>query len=63
LADLHFKILKYTDLAPLDYYLLSSLKKHLKGRQLSSTEEAALAADGWFAAQSKELLLDGLKKL
>jgi hypothetical protein len=45
--------LKHPDLAPLDYYLFHSLKKHLKGRKFSSTEEATLAVDGWFAAQQK----------
>jgi hypothetical protein len=37
--------------------------KHLKGRKFSSIEEATLAADRWFAAQSKQFFLDGLKKL
>jgi hypothetical protein len=47
----------------LDYYLFPNLKKHLKGRKFSSTEEATSAADRWFAAQPKECFLDGLKKL
>jgi hypothetical protein len=33
-----------------------------KGRKFSSTEEATSAACGWFAAQPKEIFLDGLKK-
>jgi hypothetical protein len=33
-----------------------------KGRKFSSTEEATLAADWWFAAQPKEIFLVGLKK-
>jgi hypothetical protein len=49
LADLHFEVLKHpaysSDLAPLDYYLFSNLKKHLKDRKFSSIEEATLAAD------------------
>jgi histone-lysine N-methyltransferase SETMAR len=44
LADLHFEVLKHPayspDLAPSDYYLFLNLKKHLKGRKFSSTEEA-----------------------
>jgi histone-lysine N-methyltransferase SETMAR len=55
LADLHFEFLKHPayspDLVPSDYYLFPNLKKHGKGRKFSSTEEAALAAEGWFAAQ------------
>jgi hypothetical protein len=47
----------------LDYCLFPNLKKHLKGRNILSTEEATLAADGWFAAQPKQFFLDGLKKL
>jgi hypothetical protein len=52
-------------LAPSDYecYLCRSLKKVLKGRKFSSIEEAILAADWWFAAQSEEFFLDELKKL
>jgi hypothetical protein len=41
-------------LAALDYYL----KNHHKGRKLSCTEEATVAA-----AQPREFLLDGLQKL
>jgi histone-lysine N-methyltransferase SETMAR len=68
LADLHSEVLKHPayspDLAPSDYCLFSTLKKHLKGRKIFFIiEEATLAADGWFAAQTKEFLLDGLKKL
>jgi hypothetical protein len=48
---------------PSDYYLFPNLKKHLKGRKFSSIEEATLDGDGWFAAQTKEFFLDGLKKL
>jgi hypothetical protein len=58
LTDLHNEVLKhlsYTlDLSFSDKYP----EKHLKGRK-SSTEEATLAVDGWFAAQLKEFLLDG----
>jgi hypothetical protein len=59
LADLHFGVLKHPanspHLAPSDYHLLPNLKKHLKGRKFSSIEEATSAADGWFAAQPKEV--------
>jgi hypothetical protein len=50
-------------LAPSDYYLFPDFKIHLKGRKFSSTEEATLAVDGWFAVQLKEFFMDGLKKL
>jgi transposase len=57
LADLHFEVPKHPtyspDLTPSDYYLSPYLKKHLKGRKFSDTEEATLATDGWFAAQPK----------
>jgi hypothetical protein len=46
------------DLVPLDYYLFPNLK----GRKFSSTEEAALAADGLFVAQQTQFVLNGLKK-
>jgi hypothetical protein len=39
-------LLPLFDLATSDYCLFSNLK----GRKFSSTEEATLAADGWFAA-------------
>jgi hypothetical protein len=61
LADFHFEVLKHPDLAPSDYYLFPNLKKYLKGRKFFSTEKPALAADGWLAAQPKELFLDGLR--
>jgi hypothetical protein len=41
------------ELVPSDYCVILNHKKHLKGRQLSSIEEAILAADGQFVAQSK----------
>jgi histone-lysine N-methyltransferase SETMAR len=67
LAHLHFEVLKHMayspDLAPSDYHLFPNLKKHLKGRKFLNTEEATLAADGWFAVQPKEFFLNGLKKL
>jgi hypothetical protein len=67
LADLHFEVLKHPAYSPalahLDYYLFPNLKKRLKGRKFSSTEEATSAADGWFAAQPKDFFLDGLEKL
>jgi hypothetical protein len=50
-------------LAPSDYYLFPTLKKHLVGRKLLSNEEITSAAEGWFMAQPKEFFLDGLKKL
>jgi hypothetical protein len=58
LGDLHFEVLKrpaYSpDLASLDYCHLPNLKKHLKERKFSSTEEVTLAADRWFAAPPNE---------
>jgi hypothetical protein len=63
LADFQLEVLKnpaYSpDLAPSDYHLLPNLKKQLKGRKFSSTEEATLAADGWVAAQPKEFFWMG----
>jgi hypothetical protein len=50
-------------LAPSDYCLFPSLKKHLKGRKFSNTEEATIAEDEWFAAQPKEFFLDELWEL
>jgi hypothetical protein len=48
-ADLQFEVLEHpaysSDFAPSDSYLLSNLKKHLKGRKFSSTEEVAKTAD------------------
>jgi hypothetical protein len=53
-ADFHFEVLKHLGcspgLTPSDYYLFPNLKKHLKGRKFSRTEEATLAAEGWFVA-------------
>jgi histone-lysine N-methyltransferase SETMAR len=47
LADLHFRVQKQPayspDIAPSDYRLFPSLRKHL------SIEEVSLAADWWFA--------------
>jgi hypothetical protein len=62
LADVHFEVSNHPDYSP-DLALFLNFKKHLKGRKFSSIEEAALAADRWFAAQPKEFFLDGLKKL
>jgi hypothetical protein len=48
---------------PLRAATSSNLKKHLKGRQLSSTVDAILAVDGRFAAKPKVFFLDELMKL
>jgi histone-lysine N-methyltransferase SETMAR len=67
LADFHFEVLKHPayspDLAPSNCYLFPDLKKHLNGRKFSNTDSTTLALDGWLAAQTKEFILDGLKKL
>jgi hypothetical protein len=67
ISFLHFEVLKHSasspDLAPSDHYLFPNLRKHLKGRKFSTTEEATLAVDGWFAAQPKKFFLDGLDEL
>jgi hypothetical protein len=64
LAGLHFEVLKHPasppDLAPFDCSLFPDLKKHLRGRKVSSIEEAMLAADRWFASEPKEFFLNGL---
>jgi hypothetical protein len=61
LADLHSEVLKHPtyspDLAPSDCCLFPNITKHLKGRKFSSTEEARVAVDGWFAAQPKQFSL------
>jgi hypothetical protein len=44
------EVLKYPDLAPLNCYSFPNLKKNLKGRKLSSTQEAILVVDRRFAA-------------
>jgi hypothetical protein len=62
-AITHQKLAYLPDLAPSDYCLFPNLMKHLKGRKCSTTEKATLAADGWFAAQTKQFFLDGLKEL
>jgi hypothetical protein len=65
LTDLHFEVLKHLayspDLAPSDHYLFPNLKKRLKRRKFSSTEEATLAADKRFTAQPKEIVFNGSK--
>jgi len=42
------------DLAPLDYHLLSGLKKQLKGRHISSDAEVIAAAETWLDGQRPE---------
>jgi hypothetical protein len=67
LADLRFEVLKLPayspDLAPSGYHLFPNVKKHLKGANVSTTENAMPAADDWFAAQPSAFNLVGLKKL
>jgi hypothetical protein len=67
LADHHSEVLKHLvyspDLALLGYFHFHDLKKHHKRRKFSSTEEATLAADGWFTAQPKRIFLGCVKKL
>jgi hypothetical protein len=43
--------------------LFPNLKKHLKGRKFSATENAMSAADDWFAAQPSAFYVDALKML
>jgi hypothetical protein len=56
-AGLHSEVLKHLtyspELAPSDYCLFSTLKKHLKGRKFFINEQTSLAADRRFAAQTK----------
>jgi hypothetical protein len=63
LVDLYFEVLKHPasspDLASSDCYLFLNLK----GRKFFIIEEAKIVADRWFATQSEEFFLDGLKKL
>jgi hypothetical protein len=57
LAELYFEVQKHPayspDLAPSDNYIFPDLKEHLKGRTVSSTEEATSAAEKCFAAHPK----------
>jgi transposase len=68
LAELHIEVPKHPacspDLSPSDYYLFPNLKKHLKGRRISSIEEAHISCRRAVCSKSKkEFFLDGLKKL
>jgi hypothetical protein len=61
-ADLNFLVLNHQayspDLAPSYYYIFPNLKKHIRRRKFSCTEQATLAVEGWFAVQPKEFFLD-----
>jgi glutathione S-transferase len=67
LADLHSDVPKHPaysrDLTSSEYHLFPNLKKHMKGKKFSITEDAMSAADDWFAAQPSAFYLDGLKNL
>jgi histone-lysine N-methyltransferase SETMAR len=58
LANLSFQFLDHPpyspDLAPSDYRLFPGLKKHLKGRHLSSDAEVIAAAETWLDGQTSE---------
>jgi hypothetical protein len=61
---LDFRSVRHTHLiSPFGLYHFHNLKKHVKGRKFSRTDEATLAADGWFVVQTKEFFLGALRKL
>jgi len=68
LAYLGFQCYDHTpyspDLAPSGYHLFPGLKKHLKGRHISSYAEVIAAAETWLDGQHSEFFfLSGFQKL
>lgn len=59
--------MKYSDLAPSDYFLLPNVKKFLTGKQFTSNDQAIAAIeDGYFVQISREshfTWYDGIKFL
>jgi hypothetical protein len=52
-----------TYLARSDYYLFPNLNMHRKGNKYANNQEPTLAADLWFAAQSKEFFFGWFKEV
>jgi len=51
------------DLAPSDYHLFTSLKKHMGGKKFSADEEVKGAVDKWTKEMAAEFYEAGIKKL
>ncbi|VVC28199.1 Ribonuclease H-like domain,Transposase, type 1 [Cinara cedri] len=51
------------DLAPSDYHLFTSLKKHMGGKKCSTDEEVKGAVDKWTKEMAAEFYDAGIKKL
>ena len=62
-----FKILLHPpyspDLAPSDFFLFPSLKKHLKGQRFHSNEDVISAGEEWFESHPKSYYAQGLLKV
>ena len=62
-----FKILPHPpyspDLAPSDFFLFPSLKKHLKGQRFHSNEDVISAVEEWFESHPKSYYAQGLLKV
>jgi histone-lysine N-methyltransferase SETMAR len=67
LGDLHYKLLEHPpyspDLTPSDFYLFPKLKLFHAGQRFSSNQEAIAAADGNFAAITKNHYRDRIMVL
>jgi hypothetical protein len=53
----------FHDPAPSDYYLFTSLKKHMGGKKFSSDEEVKETVDKWTKEVAAEFYEAGIKKL
>ena len=51
------------DLAPSDFFLFPSLKKHLKGQRFHSNEDVISAGEEWFESHPKSYYAQGLLKV
>ena len=62
-----FKILPHPsyspDLAPSDFFLFPSLKKHLKGQRFHSNKDVIFAVEEWFESHPKSYYAQGLVKV
>jgi histone-lysine N-methyltransferase SETMAR len=65
--NIGFEVLEHPpyspDLAPSDYWLFGTLKKHLKGIHFTSDEEVQAAVSKWFREQPEQFYSDGFAKL
>ena len=62
-----FKILPHPpyspDLAPSDFFLFPSLKKHLKGQRFHNNEDVISVVEEWFESHPKSYYTQGLLKV